>query len=62
MPWWRLALRQAQGPRWGGQEHGMRGIAAVEEVLVDLAVPHHQAAAQQVVRRVRALDLRRKPS
>ena len=47
----RELVRRAAGRRLG--------IAAVEEVLVDLAVPHHQAAAQQVVRRVRALDLRR---
>ena len=47
----RELVRRAAGRRLG--------VAAVEEVLVDLAVPHHQAAAQQVVRRVRALDLRR---
>ena len=47
----RELVRRAAGRRLG--------IAAVEEVLVDLAVPHHQAAAQQVVRRVRALDFRR---
>jgi len=46
----RELVRRAAGRRLG--------VAAVEEVLVDLAVPHHQAAAQQVVRRVRALDIR----
>ena len=46
----RELVRRAAGRRLG--------VAAVEEVLVDLTVPHHQAAAQQVVRRVRVLDLR----
>ena len=46
----RELVRRAAGRRLG--------VAAVEEVLVDLAVPHHQAAAKQVVRGVRALDIR----